>query len=244
MTDEAPPAPQSAPQSRWPRSIWDRVADLLARLGAGEALSGLFDRLRTPPEQSVGFAIAVIALGAKIAKADGLVTRGEVAAFREVFVIPEGEEANAARVYDLARRDTAGYEDYAARVAAMFGGRTEPLADLLEGLFHVAVADGDYHPEENVFLARVAAIFGLPDATFLRIRAEFVPGAERDPFDVLGLPQGATLAEARAAWRALVREGHPDRMIARGLPEEAVRLAEKRLIAVNAAWESIQDRAA
>lgn len=225
-------------------SVWDRVKDTLSRLGRGEALSALFERLRTPPEKTVGFAIATIALGAKIAKADGLVTRNEVAAFREVFIIPEGEEANVARVYDLARQDVAGYEDYARRIRRMFGEGAAQLCDLLEGLFHIAVADGDYHPEENQFLARVARIFGLPERDFLRIRAEFVPDAERDPYDVLGVPHGAPIEEVRAAWRTLVRETHPDRLIAHGLPEEAIRMAEKRLIAVNRAWEQISAAAA
>ena len=220
-------------------SIWTRARELLARLGPSEGLASLFERLRTPPEKTVGFAIATVALGAKIAKADGLVTRNEVAAFREVFIIPEGEEGNVARVYDLARQDTAGFEDYAARIRAMFGQGAAQLADLLEGLFHIAVADGDYHPEENQFLARVARIFDLPEPEFLRIRAEFVPDAERDPYDVLGVPHGAPLEEARAAWRALVRETHPDRLMAHGLPEECIRLAEKRLITVNQAWERI-----
>jgi DnaJ like chaperone protein len=220
-------------------SIWTRARELLSRLDPSEELASLFERLRTPPEKTVGFAIATVALGAKIAKADGLVTRNEVAAFREVFIIPEGEEGNVARVYDLARRDTAGFEDYATRVRAMFGQGAGQLADLLEGLFHIAVADGDYHPEENQFLARVARIFDLPEREFLRIRAEFVPDAERDPYEVLGLPPGASREEARAAWRALVRETHPDRLVAHGLPEECIRMAEKRLIAVNQAWERI-----
>ena len=225
-------------------SVWTRVTETLARLKGGESLSSLFDRLRTPPEKTVGFAIATVALGAKIAKADGLVTRNEVAAFREVFIIPDGEEANVARVYDLARQDVAGFEDYARRIRRMFGNGAHPLCDLLEGLFHIALADGDYHPEENQFLARVAQIFELSDHEFLRIRAEFVPDAERDPYDVLGVPHGAPLEDVRRAWRTLVRETHPDRLMAHGLPEESIRMAEKRLIAVNKAWEHISGRAA
>jgi DnaJ like chaperone protein len=220
-------------------SVWTRVTETLDRLRSGEALSSLFERLRTPPEKTVGFAIATVALGAKIAKADGLVTRNEVAAFREVFIIPDGEEKNVARVYDLARQDVAGFEDYAQRIRRMFGDGADQLADLLEGLFHIAVADGDYHPEENQFLDRVARIFDLPEHEFMRIRAEFVPEAERDPYDVLGVPHGASIEEARKAWRALVRETHPDRLMAHGLPEECMRMAEKRLIAVNQAWEHI-----
>jgi DnaJ like chaperone protein len=223
-------------------SLWSRIADALSALRQGESLSAVFDRLRTPPERSVAFTIAVIALGAKMAKADGQVTRDEVTAFREVFTIPPEEEANAARVFNLARQDVTGFEDYARRIARMFDGQQAPLTDLMEGLFHIAMADGTYHPNEDAFLERVAAVFGLSDTCFRRLRAQFVPEATRDPWDVLGVPPGASLDEARKAWRALVRETHPDAMIARGVPEEAVKLAEKRLIAVNRAWEEISAR--
>ena len=225
-------------------SLWSRILAVLERLAPGEALSGLFDRLRAPPERSVAFTIAVIALGAKMAKADGRVTRDEVAAFRDVFVIAPAEEANAARVFDLARTDVAGFEDYAARVAAMFAGDPETLRDLIEGLFHIAVADGAYHPDEDAFLRRVAEIFALPEREFRALRARFAPGSPGDCYDVLGVAPDAPMREVRAAWRAAVRDSHPDRAMARGLPEEAVKLAEARLVAVNRAWETIRARAA
>lgn len=220
-------------------SLWSRIADAIAALSAGEGLSAIFDRLRTPPERSVAFAIAVIGLGAKMAKADGQVTRDEVTAFREVFTIRPGDEANAAKVFNLARQDIAGFEDYAARIAAMFADNTEPLCDVMEGLFHIALADGSYHPAENEFLERVAAIFGFDNRRFGRIRAQFVSDADRDPYDILGVDADAPADAVRAAWRRAVRDSHPDQMIARGLPEEAVKLAEKRLVAVNRAWEQI-----
>ncbi|MBY6048099.1 molecular chaperone DjiA [Vannielia litorea] len=220
-------------------SIWSRIGDALSALAAGEGLSAVFDKLRTAPERTVGFTIAVIALGAKMAKADGQVTRDEVTAFREVFTIPPAEEANAARVFNLARQDVAGFEDYAARIARMFDEGHGALTDLLEGLFHIAMADGEYHPKEDDFLARVAAIFRVDDREFRSLRARFVPDAEPDPYAVLGVAPDAPLEEVRAAWKRQVRESHPDVMMARGVPEEAVRMAEKRLIAVNRAWEEI-----
>ncbi len=225
-------------------SIWIRIAEALAALRAGEGLGAVFDRLRTAPERSVGFTIAVIALGAKMAKADGRVTRDEVMAFREVFTIAPGEEANAARVFDLARQDVAGFEDYARKIARMFEDGHETLVDLLEGLFHIAVSDGDYHPQEDDFLSRVARIFGLTDREFARVRCRFTGNCDPDPHDVLGIAPGATLAEARAAWRVLVRDNHPDRLAARGVPAEAVKMAEARLVAINRAWEQLSKAAA
>jgi len=221
-------------------SIWSRMAEAVAALAKGEGLSAIFEKLRAQPDRTVAFAIAVIALGAKMAKADGVVTKDEVIAFREVFLIPPQEEANAARVFNLARQDVAGYSTYARRIKAMYGRDDAPLCDLLEGLFHIAVADGNYHAKEDVFLAEVATIFGFDDRRFRGIRAQFVAEAERDPFDVLGVDADAPISEIKAAWRRLVRETHPDQMLARGVPEEAIKLAERRLVAINRAWEEIQ----
>ncbi|MCK0096332.1 molecular chaperone DjiA [Yoonia sp. F2084L] len=220
-------------------SIWSRMAEAIAALAKGEGLSAVFDKLRAAPDRTVAFAIAVIALGAKMAKADGLVTKDEVVAFREVFVIPREEEANAARVFNLARQDVAGYDIYARRIKAMYGDDDRPLCDLLEGLFHIAMADGLYHPKEDDFLQDVANIFGFDERRFRGIRGQFVAEADRDPYDILGVDPTAPMEDVRAAWRKLVRETHPDQMLARGVPEEAVKLAERRMVAINRAWEEI-----
>jgi len=229
------------PGSLVPMTLWDRIADALAALRQGESLAAVFDRMRTPPEQTVAFAIAVIALGAKMAKADGQVTKNEVAAFREVFTIPPAEEANAAKVFNLARQDVAGFEEYAERIARMFRRNEAPLCDLMEGLFHIALADGEYHENEDRFLTRVAEIFGISSRAFRGLRSRFVPDAVPDPYDVLGVSPEDDLGSIRDAWRQLVRDCHPDVMLARGVPEEAVRLAEGKLIAANRAWEEIRE---
>ncbi|MBI6629632.1 TerB family tellurite resistance protein [Pontibaca salina] len=220
-------------------SLWTRITDALAALGKGESLSAVFDRLRSRPERSVAFAIAVIGLGAKMAKADGKVTRDEVAAFREVFQIAREDEAGAAHVFNLARSDVAGYRQYARRIRRMFANDRQMLCDLMEGLFHIALADGQYHPAEDRFLADVAEIFGLSGAQFRAVRARFVPDSPCDPYAVLGVTPGTPRAEIRKAWQRLVRENHPDRMIARGVPCEAIKMAEKRLVDINRAWDDI-----
>ncbi|MDX2483129.1 MAG: molecular chaperone DjiA [Pseudodonghicola sp.] len=220
-------------------SIWNRIADALTALRQGESLTEVFDRLRTPPQRSVGFAIAVIALGAKMAKADGQVTRDEVMAFREVFQIAQTDEAGAARVFNMARTDVAGYREYAQRINRMFEDDRQTLCYLMEGLFHIAMADGFFHPNENDFLQDVAGIFGLSPAEFSALKARFVSGADPDPYAVLGVAPGTPAAEVRQAWRRLVRECHPDRMIARGVPPEAIRLAERRMVDINRAWAEI-----
>ena len=225
-------------------SIWSRITDALSALTSGEGLSAVFDKLRSPPERSVAFTIAVIALGAKMAKADGLVTRDEVTAFREVFQIADSDTAGAAKVFNLARQDVTGFEDYARRIAAMFSAQPEMLHDLMEGLFHIAMADGIYHPNENAFLEEVADIFQLDEEAFAALKVRFVPDASPLPHMVLGVAPNASVEEARAAWRKLVRANHPDALVARGLPEEAIKMAEKRMIDINRAWETYAGKAA
>ncbi|MGL5009773.1 MAG: TerB family tellurite resistance protein, partial [Paracoccaceae bacterium] len=177
-------------------SIWARIADALAALAAWEPLSVVFDRLRGTGEKSVGFTIAVIALGAKLAKADGQVTRDEVSTFRRVFTIDDDEAANAARVYNLARQDVAGFDAYARKVRAMFGDADrQMLIDVLEGLFLIALSDGHYHPNEDTYLEEVARQFGLGESCFNSLKARFVDGEVHDPYDVLGVPHDAAIED-------------------------------------------------
>ena len=228
-------------------SIWTRISAALSALPTGEGLGTLLDRLRASPapQRSVAFTIAVIALGAKIAKSDGLVTRDEVAAFRRIFAIPPGEEQNAARVFNLARQDVAGFDAYAGKIRAMFRPKDrDVLIDLMEGLFYVALADGHYHMRENDFLFEVARIFGLDERSFRQLRARLVEGTDRDPYDVLGVAHDAPLDQIRSAWRSAVKTSHPDVMLARGVPPEALQLAVLRLQAINAAWAEISARRA
>ncbi len=238
--------------NRQTTSIWTRIADALAALTQGEGLQAVFDRLRgmseASPERTVAFTIAVIALGAKMAKADGQVTRDEVAAFRRLFTIPDSELAHAARVFNLARQDVAGFDAYARKIRAMFrdGGEGAPpvLIDLLESLFRIAVADAALHPAEEVFLRTVAEIFGVPERVFTTLLTRYTGACQCDPYDILGVPCDAPLEQVRAAWRRAVKDNHPDVMVSRGLPREALRLAEERLMAVNRAWEEISSRQA
>jgi DnaJ like chaperone protein len=223
-------------------SIWTRITEAIAALAArGEGLLSFFERRRRP-EESVAFTIAILGLGAKMAKADGLVRAAEVSAFREVFYIAPEDEPAAARVFNLAREDVAGFEAYASRIAAMFRGRPRVLEDILEGLFHVALADGRYHEGEEEFLRTVARRFRVSPEAFDGIEARHLEGRRQDPWAVLGLPRDADFATARARWRDLVRAHHPDKMIARGLPPETVNLGNARLAQINRAWEEVAAR--
>ncbi len=192
------------------------------------------------PRRRVTFTIAVIALGAKMARADGEVTRDEVTAFNEVFQVPPGEEAHMRTIFDLARRSTHGFESYARQVGRLFADDRAVLEDLLGGLFHIALADGEVCPAEDAYLREVTLLFGFGLADYTRIRATHVgPPPEDDPHAILGVTAGASVDEIRGAYHRLVREHHPDVLISQGLPPEIMTRATARVARINAAHDQL-----
>lgn len=221
-------------------SIWTRLAAALAVIGdsIGAFLQQAASSRATPPEKSIAFTIGMIALSAKMAKADGIVSQVEILAFKQVFQIADDDLPSVARVFNLAKQDVAGFESYARQIARLFQGGTAILEDVLDGLFHIAKADDALHPAELDFLAQVASIFGFTDSDFRRIRARHVSVAG-DPYAILDVDPGAASETIRRRYLDLVREYHPDRHIAAGVPEEMIEIATQRLQTVNAAYDQI-----
>ena len=232
-------------------SIWGKIGGAAAGMLAGGPVGALFGAVAghilvdrpsaaTPraADPGVAFTIAMIALGAKMAKSDGLATGDEEEAFRQYFRVPPSEEANVRRIFRLARQDTAGFESYARQIASIYRGQPAVLEDILDGLFEIAKADGILHPGELAFLERVADIFGFAPNEFRRIRASHFPDRS-DPYVILGVAHDAGEDEIKRTYRLLVRENHPDSLMARGVPEEFVKLANDKLAAINTAYEKI-----
>lgn len=228
-------------------SIFAKLGQFVGTAANG-ALSGVIEAVRTvfagdpQTRRRVAFSVAMIALSAKMAKADGVVTPDEVIAFQQIFEIPDQERRNVSRLYNLAKQDVAGYESYAGKMAELCGSG-EPnclvLEDILDGLFHIAKADGVLHEKEQAFLARVAEIFKVDETHFEQIVARHVYRSRRNPYLVLGLDETASLDEVKSRYRQLVSESHPDRLMARGVPEEFLAIANDRMAALNDAFAAI-----
>lgn len=195
--------------------------------------------LDTEATKQVAFTIAVIALGAKMAKADGVVTKDEIAAFKRVFRVPPEETANVGRVFNMARQDTAGFEEYARQVERLFRTTPQIMEDLLHGLFHIAMADGVLHPAEDEYLQQVAGIFGFNEAAYERLRAYHSDGEDSDPYQIIGVPSDISDVDLKKAYRKLIVQNHPDKAIAEGLPQEFVDVANEKLAKINAAYDQI-----
>lgn len=221
-------------------SIWSR----LRASHLGDSLSAIWRVLVARPQEEPGeggitFTVAMIALSAKMAQADGVVSPPEIEAFYRLFYVPEAERANIARFFNLARQSMAGFESYARDVARIFRDRPGVLEDVLDGLFSIALADGIYRDAEAAYLARVADILGFSEGEFRRIAASHL---EDDPYRVLGVLPECSDEELRRSYRRLVAENHPDRLVARGVPKEFLAMANAKLAAINAAYDSIVTR--
>ena len=191
-----------------------------------------------PAPRELVFTTGLVALAAKMARSDGVVTCDEITAFRRIVTVPPGEEQRVARLFDLAKQTSAGFEAYAGQIASAFRDEPALLEGVLDGLFLIAAADGAVHEAEYAYLREVAAIFRIADADFARIEARHVRRPD-DPYLVLGASREMGDDELKRHYRRLVAENHPDREIARGLPQEAVAIATRRLSAINAAWDAI-----
>src|SRR6185503_7626999 len=113
--------------------------------------------------------------------------------------------------------------------------------DVLDGLFHIAAADGSVTQSELDFLAEVANHFGFSELEFRRIKATNLGPDAGDPYAILGLLPGADMDEVRHAWRRAAAENHPDRMTQRGAPPEFVAIAREKTAAINAAYARIRE---
>ncbi len=219
-------------------SLWQSI------LSAGARLFGppsRFDKNGRPGllDQG-GVAAALIALGAKMAKADGSVSRQEVEAFKTVFQASPEDEAGIARFFDLARQTTLGYERYARIITRKFRAQPAALEDVLDGLFHIALADGVITQDELGFLQRVGDIFGFSDREFNRIKIAHIGRAADDPYLILGVDEDISDADLKRAYRRMAAANHPDRLVARGLPRELIGLSNHKMAMINKAYAEIK----
>ncbi|WP_196257795.1 J domain-containing protein [Pelagibacterium limicola] len=227
-------------------SIWERISAFLGsfseRTGLAGGLANALDPdTWLPGGRDTAFTMSIIALSAKMAMADGVVSLREVKTFHKLVDIPEGADPHVDRFFALAQQDTAGFETYARKVRKLFIDSPATLEHVLDALFEIATADGFVHSDELDYLRAISDIFGFDAVRFEQIASQHVllPSGNRDPYAVLGLAPDAPDDELRRAYRRLVAEHHPDRMVAKGVPADLMGLATAKLAAINTAYGDI-----
>lgn len=225
--------------------MWRRLGDFVGSFSQRTGLAGsLADALDPdtwlPGGRDAAFTLALIALAAKMAVADGAVTASEERAFNATVEIAHGHEEQVERLFNLAKQDVAGYDAYARKIARFFADSPATLEHVLDSLFYIATADGLVHEAELDYVRSVSDIFGFDEARFEQLASQHVQlEAGVDPYAVLGLSHDADAAEIKRVYRVLVAEHHPDRLIAKGVPEDLIDVATDRMKAINLAYQAL-----
>lgn len=226
------------------KTIWQA---LTPEEGSGE--TSTLDRLIRAIRSSLGlghtaavdratFTAAVVALSAKLSKADGVTLQIEEETFERLFAFEPAETDNVRWLFRLAAQDVAGFESYATEVAKALAEEPALKADVFEALMHIATADGVLHESEDHYLASVRTIFGYSELDYGAIRARFVRDIA-DPYIVLGADRTFSDETLKARYRDLVRENHPDVLAGKGYSRELQDIAQRKLATINAAWDVI-----
>ena len=211
---------------------------------AGHALDKLKTKEKLPEQlalKQIGFTIGVIVLSAKMAKADGKVTKSEIKAFKEKINVPDNEIKNVARLWDQAKKTTDGFEVYAKQISNLLEKNSSVLEELLNLLVIIAEADGKITNLEKIYLKEVSNIFGFSEQDFERICSSKLD-KHIDPYQTLGVLKDAPLEEIKNKWKTLAMKHHPDRLIAQGIPQDIIETNTYRLKEINNAWDLIKNK--
>lgn len=211
---------------------------------AGHALDKFKIKQKLPEElalKQIGFTIGVIVLSAKMAKADGKVTKSEIKAFKEKVKVPDNEIKNVARLWDQAKKTTDGFEVYAKQISNLFEKNSSVLEELLNLLVIIAEADGKITNLEKLYLKEVSNIFGFSEQHFERICSSTL-NKVTDPYQTLGVSKDTPLEEIKNKWKKLAIKHHPDRLIAQGIPQDIIETNTYRLKEINNAWDLIRKK--
>jgi DnaJ like chaperone protein len=218
-------------------TFWSQIAQLAARAFDPAIATQCPQRA---PGSDPAFATAVTALGAKLAMADGAADLIEEDAFLEVFSPEDKARGDVIKLYALAKQTSLGFESYAKRLAKRYASYPSLLDDVIEGLYYIAVSDGDLTQAEESYLSRVSELMGLDEARIRRIRSLYIRPDDNDPWYVLGIDYSADWETIKAARTSLLRSFHPDTMRAKGLPEQYESLYHERSARINQAFDRIK----
>ena len=239
-------------------SIWGKIIGgttgfaLGGPLGAiiGMMIGGSFDRsarkfsssnqISQQQKQNV-FALCIIVLSAKIAKADGQVTKEEIYTFKEKFNIQSEEMSEVSKIFNEAKKSSFGFKNIADQVGNLFSDNKVLLEQLLNNLFYIAEADGLTSINEVEVLRSISQSFHFNETDFQRIFHSRLNNKESDPYKILGVTREDSDNNIRKKWIELSKEHHPDYLIAKGMPKEFIKEANKELSSINLAYDKIKE---
>ena len=202
-----------------------------------------FRKRFAPPQQM--FAISLIILTAKLAKADGHVSKEEVKTIesyiKERFKFDQEQRLFAIKIFNQAKDDQTTYQDYAMQLASLLGTNKNALVMFYELLFELAMSDGVLDIKEEELLKNTTSIFKIDSNLFTDLKRKFSESGD-DPYKVLGVEPSMPFDHIKKIYLKKRKEFHPDTLISKGLPDELIDRAREKFIEIQEAFKEIEKR--
>lgn len=202
------------------------------------------------------FLESTFAVMGALCKADGVVTRDEIATAEAMFTrlqLSGDQREQAKAAFNRGKSPDFDLDSEVRTFASVCHGQRVLMIMFLQIQISAIAGDGNVHPAEHQMLVRVARLLGLSEADVAQLEALLRAGgrgaspgrappksALEDAYAALGLTPSATDAQIKQAYRRLISQNHPDKLAGKGLPESMRQLAEERTREINTAYEMIK----
>ena len=198
------------------------------------------------------FFTATFSVMGHVAKADGRVSAAEISAARSIMAQMQlsAEQRKAAiGLFNEGKKDDFPLHDVLQQFRLECHRRRNLLQMFLEIQIATAMADGHLHPDEKRLIKSIGELLGFAPAEIDRLfrftNSSRTYSSERqslpEAYKILGVDRSASGAEVKKAYRRLMSQHHPDKLIAKGLPEEMIKLATEKTQTIKAAYEQIKE---
>lgn len=203
------------------------------------------------------FFTALFSVMGHIAKADGRVSEDEIAMAKSVMqqmALDEEQKRVAIELFNQGKSSSFDLEAIVGQFRQECHRRTTLIQMYLEVLIHAAYADGEMDSAEHRVLLQVSGLLGLSEIQYQQIEArvqaqrsfqqdsaQVKPTKDllKEAYHVIGVQENATDAEIKKAYRRLMNQHHPDKLVSRGMPDEMVKLATEKTQEIRKAYELI-----
>ncbi|NNL56390.1 MAG: co-chaperone DjlA [Pseudomonadales bacterium] len=236
---------------------WALAGYFIGRLFGRGLAQSVRRSFATQPEDAERFFYTVFSLLGALAKADGRVSENEIA-HAEALMARLGIRGNRrdAAIASFKQGSNADFalEQTLQEFASSSRFRPDLKRNLLVFLVEMAMADADLHEAEEQLLRRVAAGLHIDPRSFeqllamLKAQHSFAGSQQRathasdlaNAYQALGVSAAATDKEVKRAYRKLMSQYHPDKMIAKGVPEDMLAMATEKAQEIQAAYDVIE----
>lgn len=212
------------------------------------------------------FTQSVVAVAARVAKADGQVSRTEISVFKKSFCIPVNDEPIIGLLFDTYRNKEGAFEYHAVKLSELCAKRNLIARQVMDALIDMASQDGGIQKSQSVMLGYLGGLLNIPNDELMATLCKYASvGAgfnkkessnksyhgneskttvndDDDPYRILGVDRNMPLKEIKKHYRKLVRENHPDKLQAAGKSKKAILYAEEKLAQYNDAFALIESQ--